>query len=414
MKEPSYHPTDEIRELKSAHLRNVKVVAGLTGSVAVYRIIDVLRELIRRGATVYPVMSEAATELVTPTLLEWATGSKTFTNFAGETGHVALGKEAHVMLIAPATADAIAKLAHGIADNPVTLTALDMMGLGKPVIIVPAMHSGLWNAPQIRESVQKLAVYGCVIIPPVTKEGKAKFPSTEDIVASVDALATRGRDLRGLKILASAGPTREYLDPIRYLTNPSSGRMGLAIAREAHFRGAEVTLIHGPIQEQPPHYMRTINVETTEEMLHAIINELSKRKYDAVVMAAAPADYKFAETYTTKLKSGKETINVKLVQTPKISLEIRKVFRGLMVGFAAETVNGDYGKLATLAKEKMVARCFDIIVANDVSSLETGFTSEYNSVIIITSSGKEIKVEKTLKTVVARKVLDVLLGELSK
>ncbi len=411
LKEPPYHPVQEIEGTKAPVLSGRRIAFGLTGSVAIYRSIDVMRELIRRGAEVYTILSGAATELVRPALIEWATGSKAFTGFAGETGHVALGRTCDSMVIAPATADILSKIAHGICDNPVSLTAVDMLGLGKPLVVAPAMHRGLWRSPPVAEAIKKLEGFGVTIIPPVDLEGKAKYPSTDDVVAAVEAATLRGKDLKGLRVLVTAGPTREHLDNVRFLSNPSSGRMGVAIAREAFFRGAKVTLVHGPLSVSKPHYIRSVGVETTEEMLRAITKELSGSEYDAIIMAAAPADFRFSKRFDGKVRSESGPITVELEPTPKIATEVRKRFKGLLVGFAAECVAGDLDALAEAAHRKMLERGFDIIVANDVCAEGSGFATETNEVLIIVRGRGPEHVKLTLKSEVARRIMDAVRDE---
>ncbi len=412
LRELESHPADEIRGSVSNHLSNIKIGFGLTGSVAIYRVIDVMRELIRRGAEIHAIMSKAATELLNPTLVEWATGSKVLTEFRGEVGHVSLGKEASSFAIAPATADIISKLAHGVCDNPVSLTAVNMLGLKKPVIVVPAMHSGLWYSPPVNEAMRKLEEFGVVVVPPDISDGRAKLPENEDIVAAVEASTLRGRDLRNIRVLVTAGPTREYLDRVRFLTNASSGKMGVAIAREAYFRGADVTLVHGPLSVRKPHYVRSISVTTTEEMLNAVLSEVRSKKYDAVILAAAPADFRFRKYVEGKIKSDVGFLAVELETTPKISLGLRKEFSGLLVGFAAEVVEGEVSRLAELALEKLEKRGFDVIVANDISRSDIGFTADYNEVLLISRRGRKEFVGRSLKEVVARKILDLVREEL--
>lgn len=412
LRELESHPADEIRGSVSNHLSNIKIGFGLTGSVAIYRIIDVMRELIKRGAEIHVVMSKAATELLNPTLVEWATGSRVLTEFKGEVGHVSLSKEVSSFTIAPATADIISKLAHGVCDNPVSLTAVNVLGLGKPVVVVPAMHSGLWYSPPVNEALRKLEEFGVVVVPPDISDGRAKLPENEDIIAAVEASTLRGRDLRNIRILVTAGPTREYLDRVRFLTNASSGKMGVAIAREAYFRGADVTLVHGPLSVRKPHYVRSISVTTTEEMLNAVLSEVRSKKYDAVILAAAPADFRFRKHVEEKLKSDVGFLTVELETTPKISLGLRKEFSGLLVGFAAEVVEGEVSRLAELALEKLEKRGFDIIVANDVSRSDIGFTADYNEVLLISRRGRREFVGRSLKEVVARRILDLVKEEL--
>jgi len=400
-----YHPANEIRGSYYDIYQGKTIVVGLTSSVAVYRCIDIIRELIRRSADVIAVMSKEATKLVTPTLLEWATGNKVYTEFGGEVGHISLSRKASSMLICPATANTISKISSGIGDTSVTLLALSMLGLGKPVIIVPAMHYNLWKSPPLEKSINELKGYGVTVIPPRIEENRAKIAPIDDVLAAVEAQTLRGNDLKGLKILVTAGPTREFLDPIRFLTNASSGKMGVAIAREAYFRGAEVTLIHGPLTTSKPYYIRTKEVTTAEEMLNVVREELTKDSYDALIMAAAPTDFRFRESFKEKVSSERELGPLYLELNPKISLEIRRFFKGLMVGFSAEYVKGDKERLRLLAINKLKNRGFDIIVANDVSRKDIGFASDFNEVLIITKN-EVLEIPKAPKTVIARIILD--------
>ncbi|MCD6278540.1 MAG: bifunctional phosphopantothenoylcysteine decarboxylase/phosphopantothenate--cysteine ligase CoaBC [Desulfurococcales archaeon] len=408
MKKMKYHPSSEIIGTHSLVLKGITIVVGVTSSAAIYRSVDVVRELMRKGAEVYVVMSRDATKLISPTLFEWATGNEVLVEFGGETGHIALSRICSSMVIAPATLNTIAKIAYGITDTSVTLTAVTVAGMGKPLIIVPAMHKYLWDSPQAKEALSKVKEWNCAIVPPIIEENKAKFPLIEDIVSAAEALTLRGRDLTGFKILITAGPTREFLDPVRFLTNASSGRMGIAIAREAYFRGAEVTLIHGPVPISVPHYVRRVKVTTTSEMLSAVMNEVESRNYDAVILAGAPADYSFSVSSKEKIKSVGKELELILKPTPKISSELRKVFNGLIIGFAAETVFGDINKLIKLAQEKLKKRGFNIIVANDISRHDIGFASEFNEVYVVDDKGVKTFIPKSPKSVVARRILDII------
>lgn len=404
-----YHPSREIRGTHSKSLEGRKIVLGVTGGVAIYKAVDVARELIKRSADVYVVMSSEASELISPQLFEWATGNEVYVEFKGEVGHVALSRTCDAMVITPATANTIAKLASGIADTSVTLVALNFIGLRKPLLVVPSMHLAMYQAPQIVESISRLKTYGVKVLEPVVEGVRAKLPEVDDIVLNTETLVLRGSDLKGVKILVTAGPTREFLDPVRFLTNASSGRMGAAIAREAFFREATVTLIHGPMEDSLiPKYLKTIKVVTTEEMLNAVIDELGNESYDAVILAGAPSDFKFKEVSKVKIDSTTSLPNLTLEPTPKISKEIRKVFNGLVVGFAAETVGGNVEELKVRAKSKLVERGFDLIVANDVGRSDIGFASEYDEVLILGADGFEKYVSKTRKDFIAREILDIV------
>ncbi|RLG81090.1 MAG: bifunctional phosphopantothenoylcysteine decarboxylase/phosphopantothenate--cysteine ligase CoaBC [Thermoprotei archaeon] len=408
MESLKWHPASEIKFKYSDELRGICIALGITSSVALYRAPDIARELIRRGATVFTVMSRKAARLLSPTVMEWATGCKVFVDFRGEVGHVSLGRECNSMLIAPATANTLVKIALGIADTSVSLTAINLMGLGKPVIVAPAMHLGLWRSPQVQRAINQLLRCGVTVIPPDVTEGKVKIPTTQDIVHAVTATTLRGRDLRGLRFLITAGPTREYLDPIRFITNPSTGKMGIVLAREAFFRGADVTLVYGPTNEQVPYYVRGISVTTTEEMLNAVIKELDMSKYDVVIMASAPSDFKFSKTFKERLSADKAIPDVSLVPTPKISLRVRERFKGLLVGFAAEYAHGDMEVVKERALNKLRTRGFDIVVANDVSEAGVGFASDFNKVIIMCRDGLIKEVSKAPKTHIARVLLDIV------
>lgn len=404
-----YHPSSEIRGTRSKSLEGKKIALGVTGGVAIYKAVDVARELIRRSADVYVVMTSEASKLISPQLFEWATGNEVYVEFKGEVGHVALSRTCDAMVITPATANTIAKLASGIADTSVTLIALNFIGLRKPLLVVPSMHLAMYQAPQIVESVSRLKAYGVKVLEPVVEGVRAKLPEVDDIVLNAETLILRGPDLKGVKILVTAGPTREFLDPVRFLTNASSGRMGVAIAREAFFREATVTLIHGPIEDSLiPKYFKTVKVVTTEEMLNAVINELRNEAYDAVILAGAPSDFKFKEVSKVKIDSNTNLLNLTLEPTPKISKEIRKVFNGLVVGFAAETVGGNVEELKARAKSKLVERGFDLIVANDVARSDIGFASEYDEVLILGADGFEKYISKTRKDFIAREILDIV------
>ncbi len=405
----TYHPSEEIRGTYSTSLDGKKIVLGVTGGVAVYRAIDVARELLRRAADVYVVMTPEATKLINPQLFEWATGNEVYVEFEGEVGHVGLSRSCDAMVIAPATANTIAKLAAGVADTSVTLTALNFMGLRKPLLVVPSMHLAMYQSPQIRESVNRLKSFGVKVLEPIIEGGKAKLPEIGDIVLSTETLVLRGPDLRGVRMLVTAGPTREFLDPVRFVSNASSGKMGVSIAKEAFFREASVTLVHGPIDESLiPKYLKSMRVTTTAEMLDAVINELRNDEYDAVVLAGAPSDFRFKEVSAEKIDSSTTLLNVSLEPTPKISQEIRKVFNGLVVGFAAETVGGDIDALRSRAKRKLLERGFNLIVANDVSRQDVGFASEYDEVLILGVNGFEKHVSKTRKDLIAREICDIV------
>ncbi len=405
---PSKRPSDEIKGTRGRTLEGKCVVIGVTGSIAAYRTPDMIRELVRLGADVISTTSKEGLRYVTRDVLSWATGRDPITELSGFSEHIALADECDAMIIAPATANTIAKIAVGVADTPVTLIALTMMGAGKPVIVVPTMHTSLYTAPQMRKALEKLRKAGVIIFPPMIEEGKLKFPPPKELALAVDTVVNRGRDAEGVRLVVTAGPTREYLDRIRFLTNPSSGLMGVTIAREAFLRGADVVLVAGPLKEKPPYYLKVINVVSTEEMLDAVMKAVKGTEPHAVVLAAAPSDFKFSKTWDGRLRTTDSPIEVELVPTPKISLKIREVFDGLLIGFAAEYAEGDVDRLITSAREKLEKRGFDAIAANDVSVEGVGFSSPENEVWLVDREGVR-KVPRARKEVVARHIIDYIL-----
>ncbi|MGC9187211.1 MAG: bifunctional phosphopantothenoylcysteine decarboxylase/phosphopantothenate--cysteine ligase CoaBC [Fervidicoccaceae archaeon] len=403
------HPSKKIIGEQSKELIGKCIVLGVTSSVSLYRSVDVARTLMKNGLEVHVVMSEEATRLVSPELFQWATGNPVYYGrFGGEVGHISLSEACNAMLIAPATENTVSKLAYGIADSPVTLVALSFMGAGKPVIVVPTMHIQLMKSPQFLESSEKLKKLGVIFHDPIIEGDKAKFPEGWELSWHVEALLSRGEDLKGMKILVTSGPTREYLDPVRYISNPSSGKMGLSIAIEAMYRGANVSLIHGPIISDELRAIRNrIAVETTNELLNSVLSEMGAFSPDAIIMAAAPAD--FRPTYSEERKiSSNSVLNLALEPTPKVIEEISRRKKGsILVAFAAETVDSDE-ELKRAAEAKLRKYDADMIVANNVSRKDIGFSSDYNETIIVKRDGSVLKIEKTLKRFVARKILDIV------
>jgi len=403
------HPSLDIIGEESKALKGKRIVLGVTGSVAAYRSIDLARKLMRRGAHVRVVLTRDAADLVSPKLFHWATGIEPVVDVSGDIEHIVFAREYDGMVIAPATANTIAKLAHGIADTSVTLVALSMHGKGKPILIVPVMHLNMYQSTITRENIERLRKLGYHILEPVVEGDKAKIPSVEDIALKTEAMILRGEDLRGLRVLVTAGPTREHLDPVRFLSNPSSGRMGVAIAREAFFRGAKVTLIHGPLCGiSPPPWIKSISITSTKEMRDAVLDELDKEDYDIIVFAAAPVDYGFAKTSTTKIDSSTE-LTVRLTPTPKIIADATRKAKtrkpsAVIVGFSAETVETDQ-ELVERARKKLDKYEVDIIIANNVAKPGIGFASKYNEVLIVTKTSTE-KIPKMTKEEIARIILD--------
>ncbi|WP_373468154.1 bifunctional phosphopantothenoylcysteine decarboxylase/phosphopantothenate--cysteine ligase CoaBC [Acidianus infernus] len=405
------HPSKRIIGEISDELKGKKVLLGVSASISLYKSLDLARELMRRGAEIKVMMTPSASKLISPEMFTWATGNKTIVKIGGKLEHIQLAEEFDVMIIAPSTMNIITKLAYGITDNNLVLTAINFLQLNKKVILVPAMHLQMWNSPQLQSAIEILRKNNNVeIIEPNLVNNLAHYPDIGYLTSRITSYILREKDLRGLKIVVTAGPTREYMDPVRFITNPSSGTMGVSIANEAYFRGAEVVLVHGPLSSHLHPYSPTIEVETTEEMLKNVVNLVEKEKFNIVILAGAPADYKFKVIRGEKIDSHTEVPKVELEKTPKISEYIRG--KAFVVGFSAETVNND-DELIEKAKIKKERHGFNIIVANNVKRKDIGFSSEYNEVIVITNS-EIIKIPKSYKTIIARKLLDIVREEFIK
>ena len=404
----------------STSLVGRRIALCLTGSVAVLRSVDLARLLIRHGAEVTPIMSDAATKLIGPDLLEWATGQKPVCELTGAIEHVALAGnvKGHVdlVVVAPATANTVGKIAAGIDDTPVTTVVTTALGQGIPVLVVPAMHEPMYRHPIVLENLQKLADHGVALINPVIEEGKAKIPTPETICEAV--LSTIGGAapgaLTGKRVLITAGRTVEYIDPIRVLTNNSSGKMGMAIAASAKRHGAEVTLIYGKGTADPPPGISVRRVDTSEQMLNAVFDSLASVKQDIFIAAAAVGDWRPKKTAAGKITThGSDGLTLELVPTPKIIDSVRAQYPDLfLVAFRAlhglsrnELIENAFGRM-----EKAGA---DMIAVNDVSKAGTGFETDTNEIYIIDRSKKIVHVPLTDKSEVAEKLLQSIINRIT-
>ncbi|MCH1770901.1 bifunctional phosphopantothenoylcysteine decarboxylase/phosphopantothenate--cysteine ligase CoaBC [Metallosphaera sedula] len=402
------HPSKKIVGTVSKELLGKSILLGVTGSISLYRSLDLARALMRRGGDVKVIMSQEAVKLISPEMFKWATGNNVISQLTGDLEHVELAEENDGFLIAPATANTVVKLAEGVADSPLVSTALNFMGSGKPVCIVPAMHLPMYQSPQVKRALGMLREMSVRVIEPEIVNDLAHYPDVELITWSFIVQLLRGEDLKGAKMVITAGPTREYMDPVRYISNPSSGTMGVSIANEAYFRGADVYLVHGPLSSRVKSFVqKSVSVETTAEMRDAVVS-LVERGYRIVIMAAAPADFRFKQTREKKMDSHSEVPKVELEKTPKISQELKG--KAFLVGFSAETADNDE-ELIEKAKAKKEKHGFDIIIANNVARKDIGFASEYNEVIIVGNNFIK-KINKDSKSIVARNILDVVKEEL--
>src|SRR5213594_2227148 len=366
-----------------------ELILGVTGSIAAYKAVYLLRELTRLGAGVTVCLTEHAAEFVGPLTFRTLSGRPVLINlFDPQTPdaveHVALAERAHAILVAPATANLLAKAAHGIADD--FLTTL-LLATRSPVLMVPAMDGGMWEHPAVVANVLTLRGRGVTVLEPDAGalasglSGKGRFPEPDAIVEALLRVLTPARDLSGEKLLITAGPSREPLDPVRYISNRSSGKMGYALARAAVRRGAEVTLISGPTALEPPPGARLISVTTAAEMRDAVIKEFAQ--CTAIVMAAAVADYRPARVADQKMKRGKEPVELLLEPNPDILKELSDKKDGkLLVGFAAETE-----ELTANPEKKLREKNHDMIIANIVAEAGSGFDGDTNIATILDRTG---------------------------
>lgn len=411
------HPSKDIVETKGTILRGKTICMCLTGSVAVINAPIIARELMRLGAEVISVMSNAAAELINPSLMEWATGNKVITKLTGAVEHVYLAGDrpktvgkADLVLICPATANTISKIACAIDDTPVTTVATTAFGTSIPIVIVPAMHESMYKHPILKENERKLRECGVDILNPRISEGKAKIARVGDIIDRVIDLLITKKDLKGKKVIVTAGPTREAIDSVRFVSNKSSGKMGIEIAKEASARGAEVILIAGECMAKIPEYINQIHAVSTEDFIKAVKGEILIGSCDFFISAAAISDYKPSTYINGKISSDDlEEIQINMKLTPKIiNVARKKDYNMFIVGFKAET-NVSRSELIDRAYERLLKSDIDMIVANDIGREDIGFSSKYNEVYIINKKKHVTHVERNTKRFVASRIIDVAL-----
>ncbi|HOV62811.1 MAG TPA: bifunctional phosphopantothenoylcysteine decarboxylase/phosphopantothenate--cysteine ligase CoaBC [Spirochaetia bacterium] len=382
------HPSADIVASLGTELEGKRIVLCMSGSVAAVKSSDLARLLMRHGAEVYPVMSRAATRIIHPDLMEWATGHKPVTSLSGKIEHVALAgnvtDRADLVIVAPATANTIGKIACGIDDTPVTTVVTTAIGEGIPLIIVPAMHESMYRHPFVKENIEKLRSHGIRVIEPRIEESKAKIAQASDIYDEVLRVIGPDHILEGVRILITAGRTVEYIDPIRVITNNSSGKMGVALATAAVRLGAEVTLIYGRGTAVPPLSVKLVRVETSDSMFEAVKNELSEKQYDVFIGAAAVGDWKPREKAETKISTHlQERLSIELVATPKIIDTVKDIAPDIfLVAFRAITAP-DEASLIAEARERLISARADLIAVNDVGKPGRGFESDTNELFVI-------------------------------
>lgn len=390
-----------------------EVVLGVTGGIAAYKSAVIVSRLRKAGINVHVIMTENATKFVAPLTFETLSNNPVVTDtFARpetwEVEHIALAKRAQVFVIAPATANIMAKMACGIADDMLSTTVLATKAR---VLIAPAMNTGMWTAPATQHNVQVLKERGVEFIGPeggflaCGDTGAGRMSEPEDIADRIMAMLDRQQDMKGLKVMITAGATRERLDPVRFLSNDSSGKMGFAIAEEARDRGAEVTLVCGITTAAKPSGVTYVNVESTQELYDAVTGLAPKM--DVVIQAAAPADYRFAVRHDQKLKKQEGApLTVELVENPDVAAAVGRAKKPgqTLVGFAAETEKVTEHALTKLAKKNL-----DLIVANDVTKPGAGFNVDTNIATLITRDGLNERPLQT-KRALAGDILDQVLA----
>ncbi len=374
------------------NLSGKTVLLGITGGIAAYKMANVASALRKTGAEVHCILTQNATQFITPLTFETLTNNRcivdTFDrNFQYDVAHISLAKKADVILIAPATANVIAKLAHGLADDMLTTTVLASRC---PKLIAPAMNTAMLENPATQENLATLRRYGFTVIEPATgmlackDVGSGKLPEPEVLCEEIYRVIAREKDLQGLHITVTAGPTQESLDPVRFLTNHSSGKMGYAIAREAMLRGADVTLISGPVALKAPLGVKLVNITTAQEMLEGVQAALPQT--DVLVMAAAVADYRPAVVANQKMKKGEGDMSIPLERTGDVlGWVAQNRHPGLFVcGFSMETEH-----MLENSQKKRTKKKLDMIVANNLKTQGAGFGVETNVVTLITQDWVE-------------------------
>ncbi len=392
-------------------LQGKTVLLGVTGGIAAYKMPNVARMLKKLHCNVHVLMTQNATNFITATTFETLTGNKclidTFDrNFQFSVEHVALAKQADLVLIAPATANVIGKIAGGIADDMLTTT---VMACTCKCLIAPAMNHNMYHNSIVQENLEKLRRHGYEMIDPVCgmlangDTGDGKLPPEETLVEYVLRELACPKDMDGMKVLVTAGPTREAVDPVRFITNHSTGKMGYAVAKMAMYRGAEVTLVTGPTDLVPPMFVETVQVETAEQMYEAVTARAKEQ--DFIIKAAAVADYRPAETAAEKIKKSGGGMELILERTKDILAELgADKGKTVLCGFSMETEH-----MLENSRKKVEKKNLDMIVANNLKVEGAGFGTDTNVVTLITKE-KEIELAKMSKEDVAKRLLDEIFG----
>jgi phosphopantothenoylcysteine decarboxylase/phosphopantothenate--cysteine ligase len=396
-------------------LKDKKIVLGVTGGIAAYKAAELTRALVKAGAQVKVIMTKSAQQFITPLTFQTLSKDQVYTDMFVPTArfdmaHISLAEFADAFVIAPATANIIGKIVSGIADDLLSTT---IMATDKPVLVCPAMNDKMLANPIVSDNIQKLKKYGYAVMDSAYGElacktqGAGRLPDTSSIVEEITVLLAP-KDLTGEKILVTAGPTEEPLDPVRFITNLSSGKMGYALAMVAHRRGAEVTLITGPTDLPLPQVSKVVQIRTAQEMYEAVMENF--RKSTVLIKAAAVADYRPASLAKEKIKKNSDSLSLTLERNPDIIAEVGKDKGNcILVGFAMETQN-----LLANAQDKLARKKMDFIVANSLREEGAGFQTDTNIITIIDCNGKVEALPKMTKIDAAIQILDRIKDEIHK
>lgn len=408
------HPSSEIIGTESRLLNNKRIVLCITGSVAAYRAIDFSRLLMRHGAEVYPVMTNVArSQFLTQQMMKWSTGNRVVTKLTSELEHIKLAdyNKSDLIVVYPCTANTIGKFAHGIDDSPVTTVMSVGFGSGTKILIAPAMHQSMYDNKIITRNISVLKSMGINFVDPILTENKAKVASPEEVLNSVFKILVRRKDVDHFhKVLVTAGSTLEKIDPVRVLTNLSSGKMGITIAQVAAKQGLDVTLIYGHGQLSPPKLpnLKIIRVNTAAEMYQKMKHEIIENKPHILFHTAAVSDFTIDKPISKKIDSASEQVMLKLVPTKKIVNEVKKWRKKVvLVAFKAE-FGVSHNTLLTTALHKLRESNADFVVANDLAKRNCGFGSDWSEVFILDKHNHVIHLPVQLKNKIAEQLVKIV------
>lgn len=418
-KKRPFRPTRDIYCTEGEELVGIRLVICITGSVAAYKAIDVARLLVKHGAEVYAVMNNGTSKIfLSSEMMKWATGNDVVTELTGNLEHISLGDQGttDMVIVYPCTANTLGKLANGIDDTVVTSVLTVALGSGVPIVICPAMHEAMYYNRIIQENINKLKANGVKFLEPRIEQGKAKLISANDLLHYIQdsQLVNKNKKLEGKRFMITAGSTAEYIDPVRAIMNLSSGKMGMALAKEASNRGAGVTLVYGHGSVDPDSYLQAPDIEiqrvdTAQEMFESVMFKLSEKKFDVIILTSATSDFAVDKKWNNKIESSLGRVDITLVPIDKIISKVKNVckYNVFLVGFKAE-YNVESRVLIEKAYAKLLESGADLIVANDVGKKGTRFGSENNEVYIIDRQKNIVHLPIQSKDMIAAQILDLI------